>query len=1450
MRFFKFTLRILAFLISVAIAVPVLTIAMMQVPIGRTLVSNVASSLASTEHQSVKIEDLYLKFGLDVSVARIIVSDSNGIWLELDNLKTDWSPLQLVNGDLKIEAVTASQINLIRKPVAAPEASSASDPTSNEDVASRSGLPFNVTLEQLSIGEINLGEPLLGAPISLSATGSGAADFDPAMISANLDIKRIDGVDAQLVATAEFEPTADTLSFDIDITEPRGGMAARLLDLPDLPALSLNLSGDGPLDNWAADLAVALDSKTTVTGSATLSEAGAFRHLTFDLDGDLASLAPPEAQAFLLGNTNAKGKAVFSSEFSPQSGQINLKTQTVSLSANGDLSGNRLKADVDLSISAGDDALIAVDLADRRIAFGPFTAKASLDGALDDASWRADIYMASFQTNEIQTDAISLTLSGNDGNLDQKALKSPFELKLNIQQLDGLTEQTAPLSGPISLSANGIVDGAAQSANLAQMSAALSVATLDLNNTYLSPSKASGQGKFLFPDLGQLSDLAQRQLAGSVNSAFSFDMDPSTVKGTAGLSAITTDLETGIAQADTMLSGKTQLDTTIALNGPEDVTVKTLSLANEALTINGNARYQPLDAISDIVLKLSDLAKLDPQLEGALELAVQTTGPVDSLSITANASSSHILLAKTPLEDLEFSAQAIADANAPTATIKTTASMNGQPISVDVELKSENGGADISPLSIELVGNTVAGAIAIADLQNPVGTFSGDLKIDAPDLSTLSPLALMDLNGRIEGSLKADPENKLVSLDLTGADIDVPSLSLGSMKLRANIAAPYDPQTLSADLVIEDMITSATPIHSATITAKPEGNGTSLSALVKMDTDTDDGLSMTVNLSQPSSDSYLLALNKLALKYQGISSQLKQPTSISYAAGTASIQPLELQLGGGSLSVAGQAGEKLDIQATLNNVPLDLADAFAPSLGLGGTLSGTASVTGISASPDAQWSLIGSGLTATELRANGLSALALSSTGNLSNNQITQSSKVTGDDGLSLNTKGTVGLNAPMPLAIEVDGSIPMATLRRPLLEAGLRADGSVALTGSVSGNAQAPAYQITASPSGLKVTSLSTGLTVQNIRGAAVVNQDQASLNGIAGDLATGGSLSASGTVGMTDGFTTNLELAMDKARYVDPGLVTAEIDAKIKVSGPLASTSNSALIGGTVTINKADVSIPESLPGAIAAVEVRHVNASKAIRQQVAELGGEPKQSNKQSTSNPPRLDIILSAPGRIFIRGRGLDAELEGNLKIVGTTENPQAIGAFSLKRGQLNILSRRLTFSRGSATFEGSLTPLIDFAATTSVSDTTITVTVSGEADDPEIKFNSSPELPQDEVLALLLFGKSVGNLSATQVAQLAASISTLTGGSDDGPLAQIRKSLGLDAIDINTDGEDGPTVGVGKYINDNIYLGVEQGAGSGTSRVQVDIDLDRGVKVRGEVGADGSSKAGIFFEREY
>jgi translocation and assembly module TamB len=218
---------------------------------------------------------------------------------------------------------------------------------------------------------------------------------------------------------------------------------------------------------------------------------------------------------------------------------------------------------------------------------------------------------------------------------------------------------------------------------------------------------------------------------------------------------------------------------------------------------------------------------------------------------------------------------------------------------------------------------------------------------------------------------------------------------------------------------------------------------------------------------------------------------------------------------------------------------------------------------------------------------------------------------------------------------------------------------------------------------------------------------------------------------------------------------------------------------------------------------------------------------------------------------VRGRGLDAELGGQVQLKGSAAAPRAIGAFNLIRGRFNILTRRLAMSRGTVTFTGSLIPLLDFSADTSAGNITASVVVRGLATNPTFEFTSVPALPQDEVLAILLFDRSLAKLSPLQIAQLASAIATLTGaGGGPGVLDRLRSSLGVDDLDISTDETGAASVGVGKYLNENIYLGVKQGTVSGSSRVTIDLDITKSLKARGEVGADGKSKTGIYFEKEY
>ena len=44
---------------------------------------------------------------------------------------------------------------------------------------------------------------------------------------------------------------------------------------------------------------------------------------------------------------------------------------------------------------------------------------------------------------------------------------------------------------------------------------------------------------------------------------------------------------------------------------------------------------------------------------------------------------------------------------------------------------------------------------------------------------------------------------------------------------------------------------------------------------------------------------------------------------------------------------------------------------------------------------------------------------------------------------------------------------------------------------------------------------------------------------------------------------------------------------------------------------------------------------------------------------------LDLTVNAPQQIFVRGRGLDAELGGSIRLTGPLSSPRAVGQFTLQ-----------------------------------------------------------------------------------------------------------------------------------------------------------------------------------------
>jgi len=261
----------------------------------------------------------------------------------------------------------------------------------------------------------------------------------------------------------------------------------------------------------------------------------------------------------------------------------------------------------------------------------------------------------------------------------------------------------------------------------------------------------------------------------------------------------------------------------------------------------------------------------------------------------------------------------------------------------------------------------------------------------------------------------------------------------------------------------------------------------------------------------------------------------------------------------------------------------------------------------------------------------------------------------------------------------------------------------------------------------------------------------------------------------------------------------------------------------------------------------DLRHRGDTDAV-QQTRHHAGFDQRAAVSAAAAPFGLNIVVRAPNRLFVRGRGLDAELGGELRLGGTTNDVRPAGAFDLVQGRFDILSKRLDLEEVRLEMQGQLIPFLSVRATNQRGGVTTTVIIDGPATDPAFSFTSSPEMPQEEVLAALLFDQNLQGLSTLQAVQLTGAIATLSG-RGDGLIGRIRRALQLDNLDMQTDPSGKTALKLGKYVSDNVYTQLS-GDSDGQQSIDFKYTLNNKLKLRAGTETTGNTSLGIEYETNY
>src|SRR5690606_27767726 len=175
-------------------------------------------------------------------------------------------------------------------------------------------------------------------------------------------------------------------------------------------------------------------------------------------------------------------------------------------------------------------------------------------------------------------------------------------------------------------------------------------------------------------------------------------------------------------------------------------------------------------------------------------------------------------------------------------------------------------------------------------------------------------------------------------------------------------------------------------------------------------------------------------------------------------------------------------------------------------------------------------------------------------------------------------------------LAVNFNGSAPLALANRFLAERGTQLSGILEASGSVSGSLSDPAIRAMFSTSGAEVVDPEANLRVRDINIMGTIDGDTVILRSANAALAAGGTVAASGTVSLdaAAGFPADLRVALNQARYADGDMVVATVNGNLAMNGAL---TRDPLITGDVTVERAEITVPDSFGGGAAMIDVIHL-------------------------------------------------------------------------------------------------------------------------------------------------------------------------------------------------------------------------------------------------------------------
>jgi translocation and assembly module TamB len=1244
---------------------------------------------------------------------------------------------------------------------------------------------FNIYVGRFSIDQIKILKGVVGDERMGRAEGKADVRNQKAMVDAVFTADKGD----KIALVLDAEPNANLFDVNAEVDAPAGGIVGAVIGT-DKP-LALRIEGDGNWTEWRGGLGIVLDQKPF----AQLQLSALEGRYTVLGDANVASLLQGKAQKLAGPSVKLRGEATLKDRrirgtLLAQS--VALRTQSVGT--------------IDLGRSIFDDLLITTDLLQPQMLFPNMQGRNVQLKLRLDGPFKTPRYEYFLTSPRIAFDQTGLETVRASGQGQWRGMPATLPVTLTATRITGVGDAAGGLLTNARINGQLRITTAQISAeNLMFRSDRLNGQlglTVDLRTGTYAVGVDGQLGQYEIPGLGQV------ELRSNLRAVPGTNGRGTRVAGRAQVwirrldNAFLRDLAGGLPMIDTALERLP--DGTLIL---KDMLIKA-----PGMTLNGEAIRRPDGSV--IVsgtgsqsqygrFRLTRLAgRIDrPEVTVFLERPNETLGlrgvaltlvPSDQgygfaakgqSRLGAFTSKGELLIARNAPLRVKFD-----DLTLPGVRAKGTLALVGQSI---------NG-------QLNVAGQGVTGTLGFNP--KPGGMdIKADLKAANATLP-LSPIITLD-KGSFVGLVSIDKRGTVIDGTVTSDGIKRGPLTLA--KLAANVKLVNGSGEVRASF------------------AGTTGRVFELQTIAQISPN------RITAVGQGSVDGKPIALDA--------------PATITREGANWRLTPVALAYAGGKARMGGLFGDRVtEIDATLDSMPLVVADLISPGMGLSGKASGTLNWRDVAGGQP-------SGQTTMSIRGLAREGLVLTSRPiDLNLNAAMRDGKAgarmvaaSGDTQLGRaqvqfnSINGTDFFNAPLFAQLRFSGAAD--TLWRLTGVETFDLTGDAAIGADITGSLNTPQIQGSLKTKNARVESTATGMVIADVNATGNFNGSQLVIDQFTGQSGKDGRITGQGRVDFAAA-----NAGVDFTLQAERAELIARDDLAATVTGPIRIKSDAD--GGSITGDVALVRSRYRLGQTAAVVGVP--------RLEVEEINRPDRQATRTAAPTKPwQIKMRADANNRMMVEGLGIDSEWAADLRIDGTVVAPTITGTANLIRGGYEFAGRRFELQRGFIRFQGASppNPILDILAQGDTQGLNANIRVTGTGLKPDIAFTSVPALPQDELLSRLLFGTSITNLSAAEAVQLASAVAAMRdGGNGLNPINALRKAVGLDRLRIlpaDTITGAKTSVAAGKFITRRTYVEIITD-GQGYSATRAEFQITRWLSLLSTISTIGRQSATVRVSKDY